>query len=130
MLLVLPWRSEARRAGVPSRGREAGDRSQLSEQLLQKLISQTNPQDLPAKLTSAVALQYLDFFLDLDAASLDENLQADPSSFISLLNSIAKNSELGFKLAPKQTTIESHQEGLRTNPEQIGAMSAYGRHEN
>src|SRR5204863_5581634 len=79
--------------------REAGDRSQLREQLLQKLISQTNPQDLPSKLTSAVALQYLDFLLDLDAPSLAENLQADASSFISLLNSISKNSDLGLNLA-------------------------------
>jgi hypothetical protein len=97
--------------------RQSADRSQLRAQLLQKLISQTNPQDLSCKLTSVVALQYIDFFLDLDAESLAENLQADPSSVLSLLNSIAKNSDISLKLdkirkpfvsqSPKQAAVRS-----------------------
>ena len=100
--------------------REASDRSQLRQQFLEKLLGRTNPQDLPSKLTSAVALQYFDSFLDLDTASLAENLQADPSSFISFMNSVAKNSEVGLKLA--QTPKPTNSEIPKKDPDRSGPI--------
>jgi hypothetical protein len=100
--------------------RQAADRSKLRQQFLQKLINRTNHQDLPSTLNSAVALQYLDSFLDLDTASLAENLQADPGSFFSLMNSVAKNSEVACKLA--QVAQQTTSEIPKKDPDPSGAI--------
>ena len=70
--------------------RQHGDRARIRQQCLQKLTRQTAPRDLASVMTSAVANQYMQFFLDFDCASLKENLEADAGSFVSLVNSLAK----------------------------------------
>jgi hypothetical protein len=85
---------------------QSGDRAQLRQQFLQKLLNQTNPKDLPSKTAAAVAVQYMDFFLDLDSASLAENHEVHPGSYVSLLNTVAKTGNHGLNLAraQKETT--------------------------
>ena len=41
----------------------------------------------------------MNFFLDLDSEALAENLQVDPGSYISLLNTVARTAEHGLTLA-------------------------------
>ena len=90
--------------------RQSADRTRIREQVLQKLVSQSNPKDLPSKLAAAVASQYMQFFLDFDATSLRENLQSDAGSFISLLNSVAKTAHHGLDCAKarrKETSLRA-----------------------
>ena len=79
--------------------RQHGDRARIREQVLQKLTAQAAPGNLSSLMTSAVATQYMQFFLDFDHASLKENLEADAGSFISLLNSLAKTAHAGLDCA-------------------------------
>ena len=79
--------------------RQAGDRSQIRHEFVQRILNQTDPKDIPSKVVSAVALQYLDNLLNLDTVALDENLQGVPGSFISLLNTLARNAEQGLNLS-------------------------------
>ncbi len=76
--------------------RQRGDRTRSREQVLQNLTAQAAPGNLSSLMTSAVATQYMQFFLDFDHESLKENLEADAGSFISLLNSMAKMAHAGL----------------------------------
>jgi hypothetical protein len=51
-------------------------------------------------------VQYADFLLGLDFEALAENLQVDPGSYISLLNTVARTAGHGLTLAGsrKETT--------------------------
>jgi hypothetical protein len=69
--------------------RQRGDRAQLRQQFVQKIISQSDPKDLPSKMKAALATQHLESVLDYDPLDLKENLEADPVTYISLLNIIA-----------------------------------------
>ena len=102
--------------------RQSVDRAQLRQQFLQKLLSQTNPKDLPSKTAAAVAVQYMDALLDLDEASLAQNLEVDPGSYISLLNTVSKTSHHGLNLARAQEQTSPPlapvaSAPIRTNPD-------------
>jgi hypothetical protein len=107
--------------------RQAGGRSQIRKEFLQKLLGQSNPNDIPSKVISAVALQYMDFLLDLDSDALAENLQTDPGSFISLFNTLARDTEQGLNLAIAQKQTSRPSFAFRTKSDLFGAMSAYER---
>ena len=79
--------------------RQHGDRARIREQVLQKLTAQAAPGNLSSLMTSAVATQYMQFFLDFDHQSLKDNLQADAASFVSLLNSMARMAHAGLDCA-------------------------------
>ena len=70
--------------------RQSADASQLRHLAVQKMISQSDPKDLPSRIKAALAAQHLQSVLDFDPVALEECLHTDPSNYISLLNVIAR----------------------------------------
>jgi len=70
--------------------RQSADASQLRYLAVQKIISRSDPKDLPSKINAALAAQHLQSVLDFDPMALEECLHTDPSNYISLLNVIAR----------------------------------------
>ena len=79
--------------------RQRADLSQLRAQFTQKLLGHNAPENLPSALTSAIGLEYLQFIVDFDLTALKENLEANPGSYISLLNSMARTAHHGLACA-------------------------------